>query len=345
MLKLFWKCLNNVMVCLNNIDTLADLKISLLPKFFSSFRNKNNKYFKDVLNGKQLSKPSNADPCCRIRFIAMADVIVFSYNDYNEALKNASSWSANTIVAVASGKVFELFIKKILPKVNTQIVLLVLDYPFVGTDSSVNNSLNVLENFRVKHLFAENWSGKDHPKLSILPIGVESPFPDGSVYGKTSEKQMLEFSNRAKLPGNKPLRILVNAHLNTKNKPASGSYNQRFEMEQILKANPLCDFWTNRESRDRTWELHENYAFELCPEGNGLDTHRFYEALWLNTIPIVKRNSLSKMYSNFPCVIVDNWQDINESMLREKLDKYNIEKKNLEMGTYMDLIQSKKIES
>ena len=65
------------------------------------------------------------------------------------------------------------------------------------------------------------------------------------------------------------------------------------------------------------WRLHDNYSFELCPEGNGLDTHRFYEALYLNTIPIVKKNSLESMYKKFPCIIVNDWKDITEKNLKE----------------------------
>jgi len=77
-----------------------------------------------------------------------------------------------------------------------------------------------------------------------------------------------------------------------------------------LQGNSLVDFWGFRRDRDETWRLHEQYSFELCPEGNGLDTHRFYEALLLNTIPIVKRGALTPLYEKFPCVIVDEWKDI-----------------------------------
>lgn len=34
--------------------------------------------------------------------------------------------------------------------------------------------------------------------------------------------------------------------------------------------------------------LHKSY-YVLCPKGVGEDCHRFWEAIYLNTIPIVKR--------------------------------------------------------
>ena len=69
-------------------------------------------------------------------------------------------------------------------------------------------------------------------------------------------------------------------------------------------------------TRPQTWRLHNIYSFELCPEGNGIDTHRFYEAILNNTIPIVKKNTLYELYKQFPCIIVDNWNEITEENLK-----------------------------
>jgi hypothetical protein len=57
--------------------------------------------------------------------------------------------------------------------------------------------------------------------------------------------------------------------------------------------------------------------------------------LLLNTIPIVKRNSLESMYIQFPCVIVDEWSEItkkncikwkNELHDRIENEKYKLRK-------------------
>jgi len=49
--------------------------------------------------------------------------------------------------------------------------------------------------------------------------------------------------------------------------------------------------------------------FVLCPEGTGIDTHRFYEAVFCGATPVVLRNSLSDFYSLYPVKIVENWKD------------------------------------
>jgi len=60
--------------------------------------------------------------------------------------------------------------------------------------------------------------------------------------------------------------------------------------------------------------LHKS-IFCVCPEGAGIDTHRFYESLYLDSIPIVKKGKLDKLYNQFPCVIIDNWDDITYEFL------------------------------
>ena len=65
------------------------------------------------------------------------------------------------------------------------------------------------------------------------------------------------------------------------------------------------------------------YKFILAPRGGGVDTHRFYEALSLNCLPIVvKTNSrFDALYSEFPCLILDDWGeivDLNEDYLNSK---------------------------
>jgi len=59
------------------------------------------------------------------------------------------------------------------------------------------------------------------------------------------------------------------------------------------------------------------YTYAICPEGNGLDTHRFWEALFLQTIPIVVRNPLVEQIqsSGIPCILIDSWDKFNPSNL------------------------------
>jgi hypothetical protein len=69
----------------------------------------------------------------------------------------------------------------------------------------------------------------------------------------------------------------------------------------------------------------KNSKYSLCPVGAGLDTHRFYESIYFDTIPIIKRNELSDLHSKFPCVIVDDWKEITYDKLNNDYKMlYNI---------------------
>ena len=60
--------------------------------------------------------------------------------------------------------------------------------------------------------------------------------------------------------------------------------------------------------------------YSLCPSGTGLDTHRFYESIYFDTIPIVKRNDISDIHSKFPCIIIEDWSEINNNFLIDNYD-------------------------
>jgi hypothetical protein len=72
------------------------------------------------------------------------------------------------------------------------------------------------------------------------------------------------------------------------------------------------------------YEYTHKSDYVLCPRGCGEDTHRFYEAIYLDSIPIVKRTNtpFDNLYKIFPCMIVDDWCDINEGFLLQHRTQY-----------------------
>lgn len=66
--------------------------------------------------------------------------------------------------------------------------------------------------------------------------------------------------------------------------------------------------------------LHES-QFTLAPRGEGESTHRFWEAIFLDSIPIVKKTytAFDKLYDVFPCLIVSDWNEITFDLLKNRL--------------------------
>lgn len=106
-----------------------------------------------------------------------------------------------------------------------------------------------------------------------------------------------------------------------------------------------------------TIPVYELYKFMnkshyiIAPRGVGVDTHRFFEALYLKSIPIVKKTNtvFDKLYEHFPCLVIDEWSDITEELLlsnlnnlKEKINNFFIKYPNayIDISTIEELLIS-----
>lgn len=226
-------------------------------------------------------------------------------------------YKLNNNIRYVKGYNYNIDLKYNILKDQKEFIVGIVDHPYKGRDISIKNYKNFLNHKNCVSVFSENWLGDPHPKLEIMPIGIDS---NDIKSGK--EKSLIEISKTIKNVEDKPLRVLSNATLVTYPNPKSKYRDDRQNLLDNCSDNPFIDFWKERKDYKETFKMHDNYAFECCPEGNGIDTFRFYEAILLNTIPIVRRNPLSPMYEkHFPCLIVDKWEDINEQLLKKSLEK------------------------
>jgi len=76
------------------------------------------------------------------------------------------------------------------------------------------------------------------------------------------------------------------------------------------------------------------YKFAITPRGNGLDTYRFWECLYLGVIPIVIKSYLTSYFTNkLPIVEVSSYDILTEEFLYEQYNiisqkKYNMNRLN-----------------
>jgi len=78
----------------------------------------------------------------------------------------------------------------------------------------------------------------------------------------------------------------------------------------------------------------EDIDFVLCPRGNGIDTHRLWETLYMGSIPIVIYSDVHKNLLDLPILFVNNWNEISYDFLLEQLSTiksktWNMEKLNI----------------
>jgi len=109
--------------------------------------------------------------------------------------------------------------------------------------------------------------------------------------------------------------------------------------------------WVKREEPEYTHEGRKRYLegikkskFVLCPRGNGIDTHRLWESLYLGSIPIIERHRTHDMCDDLPVLFIDDWRHINEEYLNEKYHEINERSHNmdkLKISYWENLIKNK----
>lgn len=165
---------------------------------------------------------------------------------------------------------------KIESDINIVIYLHNSDHAFGSSD--LHQSLIV--NKQVKHIFAQNPDTLEHSKkVTLLPIGLaNSMFNHGDILGLYSV--MSKSYNQKKT---KNIYININ--------PSTFSY--RAEVLKYLSSQNI----TQPKPFDEYLVDLSQHRFCLCIRGNGLDSHRFFESLYLGTIPVIINNKSTKMNS------------------------------------------------
>jgi hypothetical protein len=167
------------------------------------------------------------------------------------------------------------------------------------------------------------WYGQNinviNPKIESIPIGLENPW--WFVETRKKEKMM------DMLQTQKSIRNLVYVNHNISTNPS-----QREAPYQILKDKSFATlkYGLNGQGFDEYLDDIYHHQFVVCPEGNGIDTHRTWETLYMGSIPIEKRNINNQFYTDLPICFVDKWEDITEEYLERWLIGYGWQTWNLD---------------
>jgi hypothetical protein len=203
-----------------------------------------------------------------------------------------------------------------------------------------------------------------HPSIHSLFLG---PYPS-SIGNLLKEKDivrkkeylcLLEFQ-MGTAPRNECLNILGNQSFITNLKNQSKNINDQPNMWECnfcseithlqdeecpvyqASAELLKDFHVSTKRPLRKFSTPNNVFceyknkayFMLSPEGMGQECHTFWESLFLNCVPIVKRTHtyFDKNFENLPCLIVNSWSEVTEDLLetlkipmQERLKQFNEE--------------------
>lgn len=276
------------------------------------------------------------------------------YPTYNHAdhfnpmyLNNCANMSYGSTVYLHFD-ILRAFIKQVHPHITTKYVIVCgstdLEFPrdFQDIFFEIEYSDKIL-NFWCQNCTVET------RKIKNIPIGLDyhcmSFNTEWTSYGEKNLKPIVqEQKTKEVISTLKPLEdckvlAVTNFHL-AKNYPKREKV--RMPAHERLRENDNI-VWLEKMNRYDYYKSCDDYFFMLSPSGNGLDTHRTWEALILNRIPIVNDTGLL-VYDDLPIIQLkvgengDGWQVINNEFLANKREeilrgikegKYNFDKLKL----------------
>ena len=168
-------------------------------------------------------------------------------------------------------------------------------------------SLREWQNFRIAResliMQASTIDGKDGKTAS--PIGMSYHY----VYEKDKERAIGEHEET----------VLCAISANTDSRRRKTANVNRLKIIENLEKNGIQN---NNLSPSEYFGILPNYKFVISPEGNGIDTHRHYEALIYGCIPIIEVNPIIKAkYGDAPILWTHDYSEITENYLQEKYKK------------------------
>lgn len=198
------------------------------------------------------------------------------------------------------------FLTTIFPKIQTKFYLItgVSDYEID------DRYLDYLNDTRIIKWIGVNISIQNNNKICKMLIGFQELERTGG-----NQELLYEMYNTKTCFNDKIDKLLITYFTNTN--PRRENITNLFNNQSYIEFGEKLDF-------ENYLKKINNYKFVLCPTGNGLDTHRFCEILLMGSVPIVEKNGLSDLYEKFPCIIADNFNDINYEILKNYI--FDIEK-------------------
>lgn len=168
-----------------------------------------------------------------------------------------------------------------------------------------------------------------HEKIHYVPIGLANSM---WKHGNLEIFKNIDFCNSVHL---KTKKTYFNFNIGT-------NTTKRLPCFEILK-NKL-EFLTAIEPKENLARLKE-HEFCICPEGNGADTHRLWECLYLKTVPIVLRSqfieTLLKYNNNLPLVVLDSWEEYEEAEL--KYQNFSFENIDISFSYFINKIKNEEV--
>ena len=240
---------------------------------------------------------------------------IFNINEYE--FHNISS--PKYVCITGYKEVIDMFFNKFIHYFHKGVILIIIESDVIPIQKSQLEHKNIL------HCFTWN-KPYHHEKMTAIPIGLnynrQYIVLDNWLknhQNQLSPQKMLCFNCSLNTDASRQL-LLNHAKQNWYNFctlldyiPSLNSYVIPSYIEgqlQIHVTNPVC------------YGKWSNFKFVLSPRGAGIDCHRTWEVLATGRIPIVLSSFIDEIYQDLPVVVVNDWNQINQTFLQQQYDIY-----------------------
>lgn len=225
------------------------------------------------------------------------------------------STESTTVKYFVKTDYIDLFFNQLIPDHNFILITHNSDY-------SINSRhAQYLDNSTLVKWYAQNVDYQ-HEKLIPIPIGLanqEWPHGDTSIVENIMHAEISKTR-------------LMYANFSIKTNPSVRQYCLQFIPQQYIENNVSFFIYMTHLAQS---------CFSICPLGNGIDSHRIWESLYVNTIPIAEKTYnlqyLQKQY-NLPIIFIEDWGelpslDLSSSIHKEMLNSWNVS--HLDMTSFI----------
>jgi len=227
----------------------------------------------------------------------------FSFDGADPSLRVSAVRPRNAVFC--ESHLLERFLAEVVPQICDPITLVLGNSDFDPSPQLAR----LLPSPQITNVFAQNLSIPIEG-VNSLPIGLENAWRH--QHGVVSLFNTARQLRVQKLP-----RIMCAFSIHT-------NPGVRVAAANALLNNHLASQYQALQPRDyvSTVRLHQ---FIACPPGNGLDTHRVWESLYLGTIPIVYQSQAMRDFQELglPIWIVANYSDLADLTERDLVSIYN----------------------
>ena len=218
----------------------------------------------------------------------------------------------NDVIFCKTDYLLELFSK--LDQINTLTNLKLITHQ--AATPWIDEKLYSLKPRCISEWYSININTQKKDLISI-PLGIANNFSRPNLHAQ-------DFLNLYKSYKSKPKKNKLYCNFRINTNPIRQSYLN------IMENSSGCEVEEPNLTKKDYLDALTNYKYIFCPEGLGLDTHRFWETIYAGSIPVTKKLTIYKKYEEYFQEFLIN-KDINVETYKEiKFDSFLEQMLNVE---------------